>query len=99
MTLEQGQVIKLEGVRNPILVVSKDYYNKLGFIIGCAVVNDAIENAINIRIASEGFEGIVLCDQVRNFDIFTRDYRILGKIDMNSRILISDIIQGLFDYK
>lgn len=96
--LEQGMIIKIEGIKDPVLVVSKDYYNQIGQIIGCPVVKTNVKGAIYREINNDEVTGTILCDQVRNFDINLRGYSIISKISMEEKMIISDIIQGLFDY-
>ena len=34
-TLHQGDIVKIERVKSPVLVTSKDFFNQTGEIIGC----------------------------------------------------------------
>ena len=95
---EQGDILKVEGIKDPVLVVSTNYYNKCGKIIICPVVEEANESVINIPIDGDEVEGIVLCDQLKSLDITKRGTKKIDQIDIQARILIADVIQGLFDY-
>lgn len=35
--VSQGDILKIEGIRHPVLVVSKDFFNTSGEIIGCPI--------------------------------------------------------------
>lgn len=97
-SLDQGTIIKIGGVKHPVLVVSKDYYNSIGQIIGCPIIQSTISTAIYKEIIAGDIHGTVLCDQLKNFDLNARGYTPCGKISLDDRLEISDIIQGLFDY-
>ena len=96
--LEQGEIVKIEGITHPILVVSKDYYNRLGQIIGCPIVKTNIKSAIYVYIETGIVSGTILCDQLKSLDMMYRGYSVLGKISIDERMLVADIIQGLFEY-
>lgn len=98
MCVDQGQIIRVEDISAPVLVVSKKYYNTTGQILGCPIVSDLSENAIKIKIVTERVCGTVLCDQIKNIDLQTRGYQILGEITLSEKMLISDVIQGLIEY-
>ena len=34
----QGDIIKVEKIKPPVLVVSKDFFNESGEIIGCPII-------------------------------------------------------------
>ena len=36
--LHQGDILKIEKIKHPVLVVSKDFFNTSGQIIGCPVI-------------------------------------------------------------
>lgn len=97
--IEQGAILKIEGIKSPILVISKSYYNRTtGQIIGCPVVNKDIENAIYKKINTSSISGTVLCDNLRNFDLLTRGYSLLDSVSFSDMMIICDIVQGLIDY-
>ena len=35
--LHQGEIIKIEKIKHPVLVVSKNFFNETGEIIGCPI--------------------------------------------------------------
>ena len=39
----QGDIIKVEKIKPPVLVVSKDFFNESGEIIGCPIIGDSNE--------------------------------------------------------
>ena len=98
LKIEQGNILKIEGINDPVLVLSTNYYNSNNRIIVCPVVKSAKESILNVNIQTKEVEGVALCDQLKSLNINIRGHKIIGKIDTNTRILISDIVQGLFDY-
>ena len=40
--LHQGDILKIEKIKHPVLVVSKDFFNSSGEIIGCPIITDSI---------------------------------------------------------
>lgn len=41
--LHQGDVLKIEKIKHPVLVVSKDFFNSSGEIIGCPIIKSCVE--------------------------------------------------------
>ena len=95
---EQGDILRIEGIKDLVLVLSKNYYNKSSKIVGCPIVKNARESILNVHIKTKDVEGVALCDQLRNLDISVRGYQIVSKIDISDKMLVSDIVQGIFDY-
>ena len=44
----QGDIIKVEKIKPPVLVVSKDFFNESGEIIGCPIIADSNEGPLHI---------------------------------------------------
>ena len=38
--LHQGDILKIEKIKHPVLVVSKDFFNSSGEIIGCPIMDE-----------------------------------------------------------
>lgn len=100
ISVSQGDIIKAEGIKDPLIVVSKDYYHNTNHVIVCPIIkaNKDYENAINIIIKTDKVSGMVLCDQPKNLDLTVRGYQVVGSVSLDIRMTISDIIQGLFEY-
>lgn len=39
--LHQGDILKIENIKHPVLVASKDFFNTSGEIIGCPIINNS----------------------------------------------------------
>ena len=96
--INQGDILKVEGVKMPIFVVSKDFFNQTRQIIGCPVYKNGEPGALHIHISTDKVEGNVHCESMKLFDVSVRGYSKLDRIHMPEIIDITDTIQGIFDY-
>ncbi len=96
--VSQGDIIKIERIRHPVLAVSKDFFNKTGEIIGCPIFEKGEEGPLHIRINTGETAGLVQCEKIALLDLNVRGYRRIDRIDMEDIINITDAIQGIFDY-
>ena len=94
----QGDILRIENVKVPVLVVSKDIFNKTGEILGCPIYKTGSVGALRIEISGEPVTGYVHCEKIALFDLNVRGYSKLDSISMADRIVISDVIQSLFEY-
>ncbi len=98
MNAAQGDILEVEKIGFPVLVVSKDFFNESGEIIGCPVLKETSESPLHIFISSDGTEGYVCCEKLKLLDLRTRGYKRTGKISTAERMNIADAVQGIFDY-
>lgn len=94
----QGDVIRVEGIKTPLLVVSRDFYNEDEQVITCPLVKQCRVSVINVKVNFEGEDMFVLCDQIKQLDINFRGSKKIGQISVKDRMEVSDILQGLFEY-
>lgn len=96
--VRQGDILKIENVKYPILVTSKNFFNQSGEIIGCPIFSDGFPSALHIPIESKDLNGFVHCEKITLFDLRVRGYSKFGTINLSDIINITDAIQGIFDY-
>ncbi len=96
--LHQGDVVKIEGVKSPVLVTSKDFFNQTGEIVGCPIFQDSIASPLHIKVRADSIEGYVQCEKLALLDLNIRGFSKIDKISMADIIDITDAIQGIFDY-
>ncbi len=96
--LQQGDIVLVERIKDPVLVVSKDFFNLSGEIIGCVILKKHTESPLHRYIESGAFSGYVQCEKMALLDLNVRGYKKIGHIQMLDRMEISDTIQGIFDY-
>ena len=63
--IEQGDLLRIEGIKYPVIVVSNNYFNRSGMVIACPIVKTAVPGPLHIPLKDSEIEGIVLCEQVR----------------------------------
>ena len=96
--LHQGDIIKIEKIKHPVLVVSKDFFNTSGEIIGCPIIGDSIPGPLHIWMSTEQTEGYVQCEKLALLDLSIRGYKIVDRLPISEIINVSDAIQGIFEY-
>ncbi|MBR6293221.1 MAG: type II toxin-antitoxin system PemK/MazF family toxin [Lachnospiraceae bacterium] len=98
MEVHQGDVLKIENISVPVLVASKDFFNKTGEIVGCPVYKNGKPGALSIKVQAKEIEGFVQCEKLSLLDLRVRGHSKIDRISMAEIIDITDAIQGIFDY-
>ncbi len=96
--LHQGDILMIECIKDPVLVVSKDFFNLSGEIVGCPIFNTSTEGPLHILVSTGKLKGYVQCEKLALLDLTVRGYKKIEKIQLIDRINISDAIQGIFEY-
>ena len=96
--LHQGDILKIEQIKHPVLIISKDYFNTSGEIIGCPVFEKSVEGPLHIFISTDELEGFVQCEKLALLDLTIRGYKKISTLKLTDRINIVDAVQGIFDY-
>ena len=96
--LQQGDILKIEKIKFPVLIISNDFFNQSGEIIGCPITMNAIEGPLHIFISARGVEGYVLCEQLKLFDLRVRGHKKIDQVKWSEKMNISDAVQGTFEY-
>jgi len=96
--VHQGDILKIDRIKLPVLVVSKDFFNRSGEIIGCPVYDTGKTGALRIHIKTDEIEGYVHCEKLTLLDLSVRGFSKLDSIRMDDVINITDAVQGIFDY-
>ena len=96
--INQGDILKIEGIKFPVYVASKDFFNKTEEILGCAITTTALLNPLRVFINTGELSGYVHCEKLKLLDLRTRGYSVVSHVSQTDIIEISDIIQGIFDY-
>lgn len=96
--IHQGDILKIERVKFPVLVVSKDFFNQSGEIIGCPIYEIGEEGALRIYIETDRVKGYVHCEKLALLDLSVRGFSKLCSIPVKNIINITDAVQGIFDY-
>ena len=96
--LHQGDILKIENIKKPVLVVSKDFFNQSFEIIGCPIYENGKAGPLHIYIKTEEVEGYVQCEKMTLLDLNIRGYSKINRIHYPDIMDITDAIQGIFDY-
>lgn len=97
-TLHQGDIVKIEKIKCPVLVASKGFFNQTGEIIGCPIFQDSTDSPLHIKIRTDCTEGYVQCEKLTLLDLNVRGFFKIDRISVADIINITDAIQGIFDY-
>ncbi|MCD8366267.1 MAG: type II toxin-antitoxin system PemK/MazF family toxin [Clostridiales bacterium] len=90
--------MSVKGIRFPVLVVSKNYFNRTEEVIACPVRLKSVPGPLHIYVETEEVKGFAECEQLKMLDLRGRGYRKKGEISMEMIMEITDVIQGIFDY-
>lgn len=96
--LHQGDILKIEKVKHPVLVVSKDFFNTSGEIIGCPIIDNSKPGPLHIWMSTENTEGYIHCEKLALLDFSVRGYKKTDRLPVSEMINISDAIQSIFEY-
>ena len=97
--IEQGDLLKIDGLNHPAIVVSNNFFNGSRKAIVCPIVKSAMEGPLHIRLNHGQVEGYVLCEQVRYVDLAARRFSKLTASHYYDIMDISDAVMGMFDYQ
>ena len=96
--MHQGDILRIEKVKHPVLVVSKDFFNTSGEIIGCPIILDSVPGPLHIWMSTEQTEGYIQCEKLALLDLNTRGYKKIDLLPISEMINVSDAIQSIFEY-
>lgn len=96
--VEQGALLKVEGLAHPVIVVSNNFFNQSGKVIVCPILKKAAKGPLHIELKDSAVSGYVLCEQVRYVDLSVRHFTRLSETHYFDIMDISDAVMGMFDY-
>ena len=96
--LHQGDILKIERIKDPILIVSKDFFNITGNIIGCPIVKSCPKSSLHIWTSTKENEGYIQCEYLSLLDMTARGHKRVGRLPFHELMNVSDAIQGIFEY-
>ena len=95
---EQGDLLKIDGIQQPVIVVSNNVFNESGKAIVCPIVANAQEGPLHIALKDSPVQGVVLCEQVRYLDLGARRFSKVAAMHYFDIMDISDAVMGMFEY-
>ena len=96
---EQGDLLKIGGIKYPVIVVSNDFFNQSGKVIVCPIVSRVQEGPLHIPLKNTSVSGYVLCEQVHYVDLSSRHFSKLTASHYFDVMDISDAVMSVFDYQ
>ena len=96
--LHQGDILKIEKIKHPVLVVSKDFFNTSGEIIGCPIMKDSMPGPLHIWMSTDENEGYIQCEKLALLDLSIRGHKKIDRLPISEMINVADAIQGIFEY-
>ena len=96
--VEQGDIIQIEGMNSPIVVISKTSYNETGRIIACPIYYKSMSPFFDIEFKFEDKTFFVLCDNVKQLDLKPRFYSKKGTIPIGTLLKTIETIEAIIDY-
>lgn len=96
--LHQGDILKIEKIKHPVLVASKDFFNTSGEIIGCPIISNSNPGPLHIWTSTENAEGYIQCEKLALLDLTIRGHKKIDSLPVSEMINVSDAIQGIFEY-
>ena len=96
--VHQGDILKIEKIKHPVFVASKDFFNTSGEIIGCPIITNSIPGPLHIWMATEENQGYIQCEKLALLDLSIRGYKKVDRLSISEMINVSDAIQGIFEY-
>lgn len=96
--LQQGDILKIEKIKHPVLVASKDFFNTSGEIIGCPIIRDSNQGPLHIWTSTEDAEGYIQCEKLALLDLSIRGHKKIGRLPVAELMNVSDAIQSIFEY-
>ena len=96
---EQGDLLIIDGIKQPVIVVSNDVFNQSGKAIVCPIVQSAQEGPLHIKLKDSSVQGVVLCEQVRYLDLAARRFHKLTATHYFDIMDISDAVVSMIEYQ
>ena len=84
LPFEQGDILSVERIKRPVLIVSKNYFNQSEQAIVCPILPEVNPDP--------------LCEQMKLVDLTYRGYKKIARLKYPDIINIADAVQSIFDY-
>ena len=96
--IHQGEILKIEKIKVPVLVVSKDFFNRTGEVFACPIYREGTPGPLHIWIHGKEVDGYAQCEKMALLDMQVRGYAKVDRVPPGEMMDIVDAIQGIFDY-
>ena len=93
--VNQGDIIKVEGIKLNMLVISRDIINENEVCIVVPLSSNFSESVTHIKNSFS--KELLITEQLRYIDLTSRYYKKLGNLSLEEMQNVVDVVQGLFD--
>ena len=93
--VNQGDIIKVEGIKLNMLVISRDIINENEVCIVVPLSSNFSESITHIKNSFS--KELLITEQLRYIDLTSRYYKKLGNLSLEEMQNVVDVVQGLFD--
>ncbi len=99
-SVHQGDIIRIEGLKLPVLVTSKEIFNSTKQVIAVPIYLEGEAGPLHLPVVlcKSKTSGLAHCEKMRLIDLRARNWKPLDRIDMPQIIEVTDAIQSIFDY-
>ena len=97
--INQGDLLRINGLSYPVIVVSNNFFNGSGKAIVCPILKNVIPGPLHIELTDSPIEGYVVCEQVKYVDLTVKRFAKLTDSYYYDIMNISDAVMGIFDYQ
>ena len=95
--VRQGDLLMVEGMALPVMVVSNQAINAAGRAILCPILKTAKAGPLHIPLKNTVLTGYVLCEQLRYADLTARRFHKIGEAQYADVMDIADTVMGMFE--
>ncbi|MBQ8488462.1 MAG: type II toxin-antitoxin system PemK/MazF family toxin [Pseudobutyrivibrio sp.] len=93
--VNQGDIIKVDGIKLNMLVISRDIINENEVCIVVPLSSNFSESVTHIKNSFS--KELLITEQLRYIDLTTRYYKKVGNLSLEEMQNVVDVVQGLFD--
>ena len=91
--VEQGEILRIEGLSFLTIVISKNAYNHEEKVLVCPIIKKEPKATLKIKMDN----GWVICDDIHRIDLSVRGFQRKGRVGLGKMMMIIDRVQSLFD--
>lgn len=98
LPFSQRDILQLENVKIPVIVLSKNAFNCTNQAIVCPLFRGESSSATHVPVSFKNNKYYAASEQLRYLDLSQRFFKNVGSVDMNEFIEISNAAESLIDY-
>ena len=100
MEFFQGDIIKISGLKDKYVILSKNAFIKAtGVFHVCPVLEGYPEGPVHVSIeGKKGYRGTAICEQIKLIDPSVRGCFGVDSLSYKDIMNTSDVLQGIFEY-